>query len=217
MRSDAMSIMNLTQLTIGYIAGGLALIQIIPYVISILKGHNKPERATFAIWSLVNILIVSSYIASGARETIWVGLAYTVASITIFILSFKYGMGGLSKFDVLCLLLAGLGIVCWITTDNPVLVLYLYIGIKFLGLMSTIIKAYRYPKTENILAWTLSTFASTLNLFAISVWIPQIRAFPIYSFFGETIVTVILLTANFQDYKSFKKKLSAIYEVQLSY
>lgn len=126
-------------------------------------------------------------------------------------------MGGLSKFDVLCLLLAGLGIVCWITTDNPVLVLYLYIGIKFLGLMPTIIKAYRYPKTENILAWTLSTFASTLNLFAISVWIPQIMAFPMYSFFGETIVTVILLTANFQDYKSFKKKLSAIYEVQLSY
>ncbi len=208
-----MAIMNSTQIIIGYIAGGLALLQTIPYVISILRGHTKPERATFAIWSLVNILIVSSYIASGARETIWVGVAYMFASITIFLLSFKYGMGGFKKFDIFCLLLAAVGVVGWLTTSNPVVALYLYIGIKTLGLMPTILKAYRYPNTENILAWTLSAFASTLNLFAISVWIPQIMAFPIYSFLGDSSLMIILLMANFQGRKSFKKKLSALYEV----
>jgi hypothetical protein len=205
--------MNHAQYLVGYIAGAIAFAQIVPYLVSIFKGHTKPHRATFGIWTLVNILITVSYIGAGAKETIWVGLAYTVSSILIFVLSIRFGMGGLSKFDIFCMVMAAVGIIIWLITDNPVLTLYFYIGVKAFGLLQTIVKAYYYPKTENILAWTMSATASMLNLFAISNWTPQLALFPLYAMIADSLVAVMLLSANFRTDKTLKQKLSALYAV----
>src|SRR5690606_344735 len=125
--------MNETQLMVGYVAGTIAFLQAAPYIISILRRHTKPERATYAIWSLVNILTIISYVAVGACETILVGIAMMASSIIVFLLSFKYGMGGLSRFDLVCLVLAVMGVVLWLQTDDVALALYFYIGVKLLG------------------------------------------------------------------------------------
>lgn len=208
-----LSQMNDIQLYIGYIAGGIALFQLAPYLLSILRGHTKPERATYAIWSLINLLTLVSYYAAGARSTIWVGLAYAVSSILIFALSFKYGMGGMNKFDTFCLLLAGIGIVVWLSTNNPVLALYYYVGIKFLGYLPTLKKAYKLPRTENALSWILAATASILNLFAITEWSAQIAIYPLYCAIGDGLLAAILIGAAFKPRKSLRRKLVRLYEI----
>jgi riboflavin synthase len=42
-------------------------------------------------------------------------------SIIIFILSIKHGMGGRTKIDILCLLVAWIGILIRKLTNNPVM------------------------------------------------------------------------------------------------
>lgn len=205
--------MNETPTLIGYIAGAIALIQIIPYIISILRGHTKPERATYAIWSLVNLLTVSSYIAAGARETIWVGVACTISQLAIFFLSFKYGMGGFNKFDIFCLVAAAAGIMVWVTTSDPVLALYFNLGIKFLGFLPTLRKAYLFPKTENTLSWIMVGFASTLNLFALTSLRPELAIFPIYAVLADCLIVFILLSAVFRTKAKYKRKLAALYRI----
>ncbi len=205
--------MTENQLLIGYVAGAIALLQAVPYLISIIRGHTKPERATYAIWSLVNVLTMASYIAAGARTTIWVGLAFTTTSIVVFLLSFKFGMGGLNKFDAFCLGLAAVGIVIWLTTSDPALALYFYIGVKALGYLPTLKKVYYYPKTENTLSWIMVASASVLNLFAITSWTPQIALFPLYAVAADLSLAVILVTADFHARKSLRRKLIGLYEV----
>jgi len=205
--------MNNIQSFIGYLAGALALLQVVPYLLSILRGHAKPERATYAIWSTINLLASISYIAVGARTTIWVGLAYTVSAVLIFALSFKFGMGGLNKFDLTCLVMAGAGIILWLITKDPALSLYYYVGIKFLGFLPTLKKAYILPKTENTLSWIMSAAASLLNLLAVTSWTPQIALYPIYGAIGDTLLTCVLIRAIFKTKKTLKRKLANLVEI----
>jgi hypothetical protein len=205
--------MNNIQLMIGYVAGALALLQVVPYLLSILRGHAKPERATYAIWSTINLLASISYIAVGARTTVWVSLAYTLSAILVFALSFKFGMGGLNKFDLFCLVMAGAGIIVWLLTKDPALSLYYYIGIKLIGFLPTLKKAYKWPKTENALSWIMSAAASLLNLLAITSWTPQIALYPIYGAIGDTLLTYVLVRAIFKTRKSLKSKLANLVEI----
>lgn len=196
---------------IGAIAGLLALTQAIPYVYSILRGKTKPERATYGIWSLVNVISLLSYMAAGGLEAASVTAAYTLTTGLIFLMSFKYGVGGLNKFDVVCVVLAIVGIFLWITTSNPLLALYMSIFVKVLGFLPTLIKAYYRPDTENKLAWAMCSVASTLNLFAITSFSPAIVSLPLYGFIVDGLLAILTLFPAFRPWKRKFKRQARFY------
>lgn len=193
---------------LGYIAGSLAFLQLIPYLISIFHGHTRPERATFAIWSLVNMVLVSSYIASGASTTIWVGLAYAFSSILIFGLSFRYGVGGYTKFDIICLLLALIGIAIWVSTSHPLVALYFSIAVKALGVIPTLRQVYYRPDTENQLSWAMCAAASIINLFALTSLEPNILSLPLYALLADGAVALMVLFPKLRPSGNYRHELT---------
>ena len=178
---------------IGLLAGVIAFVQVVPYVISILRGKTKPERATYAIWSLVNIVVLLSYINSGATTTIWVALAYTASQLLVFGLSFRFGVGGLNRFDILCLVLAVIGIGVWVCTSDPVIALYTFIFVKALGLYPTLRKVYHRPDTENALSWSMCATASILNMFALTSFELSIVSLPLYALLADVAIALLVL------------------------
>lgn len=197
--------MNSYSVIIGQMAGILVVISYIPYIRSIVQGKTKPERATRAIWAVVAIVIFLSYVASGARETAWVAFMYAIFNIIILILSFKYGVGGSNKLDIICLLGATIGVFLWIVTKNPLTAFYASIFVEILGFIPTLKKTYLYPKTENTLAWVIGTCAALLNLFAITNFKPEIVTYPVYLFLSDGIIAFLTLFPKIR-YK-FKKTL----------
>jgi hypothetical protein len=133
-----------------------------------LRGHTKPERASYLIWTIVNALTIASYISVGATTTIWNGLVLSFTGFMIFLLSTKYGLGGFSKFDISCLFLALGGAAIWAYSANPVIALYYLTFVGAIGFLPTVKKTYFLPKTENSLSWTLTMGASYLNFFALT-------------------------------------------------
>jgi hypothetical protein len=148
---------------------------------------------TYFIWLIVDTLSILSYIAVGARTTIWVGIVYVLTGLTIFLLSFKYGMGGFSKLDTACLLLAAIGMVIWITTDSALLALCFSTFAAKVGYLPTIKKAYFYPETENTLSWTITAMTGTLNIFALTTFSPAIAIPPILGAIFPAMVAYFLL------------------------
>jgi len=178
---------------IGELAGVLAVVQVIPYIASILRGHTKPERMTYFIWFIVDSLSIGSYIAVGARTTIWVGLVYVFTGLSIFLLSLKHGMGGYSTLDVICLLLAVAGIAVWATTSSALLALCFSTFAAKIGYLPTIKKAYFYPETENTLSWTMTAITDLLNIFALTTLAPAIAVPPLLGAIFPIIVAYLLL------------------------
>ena len=75
----------------GWVAGVLSLVAFVPYIVAILRGETRPNRATWWIWTTTGGVLLASYYFSGADTTIWVAVSYFVASLVTAVLSIRYG------------------------------------------------------------------------------------------------------------------------------
>jgi hypothetical protein len=187
---------------IGQLAAVIALISVMPYVVTIFRGRTKPSRAAYAIWLLVDLVTTVSYVAAGARATSWLFWAFTLTTVIIFLLSIKYGMGGLGRLDICCVAIAMLAITLWVVTDDPILALYTILAAKLLGYAPIITKAYRQPETENQLSWAMAAAASCLNLFALTSFRPEIALVPIATAATDVVIAALLIGAEVQRRRS---------------
>lgn len=184
--------MQSIQIFLGQLAAILAVIQIVPYVRSILNGETKPSRTSYGIWLAINTVALTSYFASGATTTRWLFVVLTFNALIVFLLSLKFGVGGFSRLDISCLLLAFLAICAWLITDSPELARYIALAATILGYLPTIKKSYAHPETENTLSWGIYVVATTLNAAALTTLSPVIAAPPIVAVLMSTTILLLL-------------------------
>ncbi|MBI4836079.1 MAG: hypothetical protein HY817_02360 [Candidatus Abawacabacteria bacterium] len=175
------------------ISSVLALISPIVYARAILRGEAKPHRTTRFVLLVITALSTASLLANNNTVAVWLAGVSTLQAIIIFALSIKHGMGGWAKLDILCLIIAVVGIIVWQTTNNPILGLYFSILADFTGMIPAIIKTYRFPKTEIVTFFLLDTIAAVFTLFAIDQLILENIAYPIYIFVINLIMCALIV------------------------
>lgn len=183
----------MTRSHIGEIAGIIAFISFIPYLVSILRGKTKPSRAGYGIWAVVEVIWASSYISSGATTTKWVGIVFAATAVLIFLLSLKYGMGGFNRFDITCLVLAAIAVILWVTTKNPTVAVYTSTLAALLGYPPIIKKSYLHPESENFASWALYAIAATLNVCALTTMKLTIILRPLLTLPLAYLIVVLLI------------------------
>lgn len=184
----------------GITAGILAVVAFAPYIVGILQRKTHPNRASFAIWSAISVLSAASYLASGAHDSAWITLSYAVLEPTVLLLALRYGVGGFSKLDVLCLASAGAGVVLWLTTHNPHLALYASIIAECIGYIPTIKKSYLWPSSENKASWVIGLAGTIVNLTAISGFDPAIWSYPVAIFLADGAIVALLLFPKWRPF-----------------
>ncbi len=177
----------------GRTAGLLSLAAFVPYVLAILRGETRPNRATWWIWTVVGFLLGSSYYASGAQHTIWVPVSYVVGPLVTALLSLRYGEGGWTRFDRYCVAGAGLSLVLWWIFQTPMIALLINLSIDFLGALPTIRKSYLEPAGEDRVAWALFWAGNIANLFAVERWTFAIAVYPVYMFLASGAIALLVL------------------------
>jgi hypothetical protein len=193
------------QATLGLIAGLLSILCFVPYIISILQGKTKPNRATWWIWVVLSTVISISYYQSGATNTIWLPVFGGIGQLIIALLSLKYGVGGWTSFDRFCLIGVGISLVLWRQFDSPLIALLCNLFIDCLGALPTLKKSYYEPETENLTTWSLYLTGSTVNLFAIERFSFALLVFPIYIFSINAAIVILLLRSKFSFQLRFSR------------
>ena len=82
----------------------LGLISSFVYFVAILKKEAKPHRTTRFVFLIISLLTTFALLAQSNRVALWLSAVSTFQSVVIFILSLKFGMGGLAKSDIICFL-----------------------------------------------------------------------------------------------------------------
>lgn len=180
---------------LGIIAGILSLVGYIPYIISILRGKTLPNKASWIIWSVVGGLLAFSYLAEGDKNTIWLPLGYFVGPLITALLSLRYSYSVWSRLDKICLVAAMISIIPWLLFKDATFTLLINVLIDSTGAIPTLVKTYREPDTEDILAWSIFLIANTIQVFAISDW-NLTATYPIYLFFLATAMVVLIFKKN---------------------
>jgi hypothetical protein len=186
------------QSVLGVAAGLIELLSLPLYVRSILHGRTRPDRVTWWILALVSAMLAASYYGAGARETIWLALAFTLCTLAVAVLSLKYGEGPptLGLIDRVSLAGALASALLWSLLNSSVVALFLSIATEFVGLVPTIDKSHRRPWTESKAPWVIGTVAALLNVLAINEWTPTIALYPVYIFVTNLLITYFLVRNN---------------------
>lgn len=186
------------QQLIGAVAGVIAAISVIPYLYSIVKGETRPARATYAIKSLLGVLLLTSYLGVGARATAWTLLVFAFSPVVILSLSVRKGVGGWSPADRLCLFSALAAIVIWRQSHEAWTALLVAAAVKWIAHAPTLMKLHALPQSESRWSWALALSADALNLCAL----PHLRASLSLPVINEAVMSGVVVTLMVQQQKT---------------
>lgn len=168
----------------GILAAILGVSAGVPYVYSIFRGSTKPHRISWAIWATLGAITFASYVSSGARWSALLAFAAAFNNVVIFLLSLKFGAGGSSARDRICLAIGLLGAAFWAITRRAEFALAFAITADAIGTAVTLEKAYRNPHSESALAWSMACLASLCGLLAVHTYTLAQTIYPAYAFIG---------------------------------
>ena len=197
-----------TRTVIGFLGGILTLAAFGPYIISTIKRETKPERATWWIWTLNSVLLLASYRAEGAQETIWLSVAYTIGCITIALFSIKYGTSTWSKLDLSCLIGTSFAGILWVII-GPLATFIASLIIDLFGITPTIYRSFHHPEEENVLSWFMWFTGGFLSILVVENILMRgkwswdtltIAAYPLQITITDTIVLLFLIRPRFKNY-----------------
>lgn len=186
------------------IAAVFGLVQVIPYVRSILRGETKPSRVACLIWLLMDCVTFAGLVAVGFSGAAWLTLVFIITQLVVIGLLPKYGVGGRSKFDVICFGIGICAIIGWIVIQRQfgaarygaIFAVVLTTTAVAVANVNMLRKLIRIPLSEDILAWGLTAIAGGVTIAGLvighSSWIDF--APPSLTFITSlTVVTIQLI------------------------
>lgn len=173
MSSQALAILGIS-------AAILNAVAFVPYISTILSGKTKPERSSWWIWSILMAIAFAAQIAAGATWSALLTAVFFIGNIVVAFLSLRYGYGKFSFMDGAAIVAAIIGVALWAATNNPLIALLVTIVVDFLAYWLTIIKSWKAPYSENLLAWSLMTIAAILSILSVGEFNVTLVLFPVY-------------------------------------
>lgn len=186
----------------GILAGVFSALCYPPYLYAIFKGQAKPERASWLIWTVLTAMGFFSQMAVGATHALWLPGVQGIGVLIVFILSIKYGYGGLMRRDVLTLIAAGITLLIWYFTKDAVIAVYLTVIIDGFGAWLTVIKSYEHPETETLITWLLSGIGGFFGLLAVQALDLSQLSYPFYIFLANFAVVFAILLGRRKQKRS---------------
>ena len=150
------------------------------YAYTIVDGRTKPSRSSYWIWTFLSVLIVASYVVSGAEN--WQFTAVNAGwSLLIALLSLRYGEGtGLNPYDRAAIRIALASIPVWAAlalvlprAEAAFPMFCVQMIADAVACWPVFEKAWNRPETEDRRAWVVSVVAVGINVLAVQTWTLQ--------------------------------------------
>lgn len=170
----------------------LPLVSSAVYIVSILRGHTKPQRITRFLMSLITGMSFFALWASGDVSGVWLALTSFAQALVIFCLSLRRGMGGKGWLDIICVALCVIGLVVWLGAGEPVVGLVAAIVADLIAIIPAFVKTWQLPHTETHWFYTLDGIAGLFIMVAGSHDAFSL-AYPAYILLANAIFVVAIL------------------------
>jgi hypothetical protein len=143
----------------------------IPFIMGTIHGCVIPNRATWTVWLVQDVLLASSAIMTGVGPVAVMPVIWGLGAAMVLILSLKKGTrGAFTGLEKACLGLSGLGILLWATTGSARLALVASVSASCIGGVPTVVKAWVKPWTETMSGWLLLILGTVFSSLAIQGW-----------------------------------------------
>jgi hypothetical protein len=183
---------------LGIAAGILSVVDPIPYIRDILRGTTRPHRGTWLIWSVLGATAFASQLSDGATWSLAMVGVQTVSITLILLLSIRRGVGGASRLDLTLICIAGLGIVGWAVTDEPVVATAFVVFADAIGVGLMTPKAWRDPWSETLSTYVLASASGVLSTAAVGTLDASLLLYPAYFAIANGAIAVVIASRRRQ-------------------
>jgi len=153
------------------ISGLTIAIAYIPFIKGTIRGSVLPNRASWIVWFVQDVLIAASAIMAGAGPAAVMPVVWGLGAAIVLVLSLTKGTRGVfTVLEKACLVLSGLGLFLWATTGSPRLALVASVSAACIGGIPTVVKAWTKPWTEPMSGWLLLILGTVFSALAIQEW-----------------------------------------------
>ncbi len=180
------------QFVFGLLGSVFTILCFVPYIITILQGKTKPNRATWWVWGLNGSVLCLGNLAAGADYTMLPLIGAVAAQLCISILSIKHGEGGWNRFDRRCLIASGISFILWRILNYDLIAIVLPLLIDVIAALPTLKKSYYEPETEDLLTYILYTIGGFFTVLAVGEWSFAVAITPIYVLVINAVIVLIL-------------------------
>lgn len=158
----------------------LALVIYVPYAIDIHRGRVLPSRSTRLMLTIILAIALAQQWSLDAGWALAVTVGELIGSVAILGLSWRKGLGGYQRVDLICYGLFAASLIVWLLADNALIALHLSILADFIAFAPTLIKSWRLPKSETPLFYIGGVVAALLSVVAADSVSYAVIAFPLY-------------------------------------
>jgi len=185
-----------TKAILAIIASVLAIIGNFSYLSNVYRRKIIPHPYTWFVWTIVSAINLFGQIEEGAGiGALPTGVAESF-TLLIFLFSLQYGFKHIRKTDTYLLVIALLGIIPWILTDNPTFSIIIAVSIDLVAFIPTIRKAWIYPKTESPTLYSMNVLRHILTLFSLQAYNIATTLHSAAMIVMNTIMTVLILRGD---------------------
>lgn len=178
---------------ISVIGGLLAIGAMVPYIIDTIKGKTKPNVVSWFTWTLLTGIGAVAAYSEGATTTAIFSAASALATLSIVILSFWYGVKKFTRFDVWCQIVAILGVALWQLTSDANVAIAIVVVTDVIAAMPTLRHSWLEPEAETWSAFAVSSLGALITLFTITQMSFAAFAYPIWLTFGNALIAAVIV------------------------
>ncbi|WP_426624541.1 hypothetical protein ACPPVW_18625 [Leifsonia sp. McL0607] len=182
----------------------LALTQVVPYVVSILRGRTRPSLTSYLIWAAVECLGAAAYVATlGPVAATWPRIAFAASGVTVLVLAIRRGRHTpVTKFEVASIVAAASGATAWLVFNTPMVSLLVSGAVSAIAYSTTIRKLWHHPGTEDVAAWVMTSAASVLNVVILTTVSADVLLPILVTLVGSAVITVLILRSAILNRRS---------------
>jgi hypothetical protein len=164
----------------GVAAAVVSLLDLVPYVRDMLRGTTRPHRGAWFVWSVLALVGFAAQLADGARWSLLMVGVEAVSMVLVFLLSLRFGTGGLGALDLGLTGVAGLGIVGWTVSAQPLVATTCVVAADAVGVALMLPKTWRDPWSETLSTYALAGASGVLGAAAVGAADFGLLLYPVY-------------------------------------
>lgn len=185
-------------MTLGELALLISVTGAVPYLAGVVRGRVRPQRMSWFIWTIILVLGLWSYRASGSDDSTWYIVGELATTGAIFLFSLWRGSGGWSRLDLGCLVVAVVGIGLWQMLDESAWGVFGALMADAVAVIPTLVKSLQDPESESASAFLCSALGACFGVLAVGSWNLLILLYPTYLFLANFVVALVIVVGQYR-------------------
>ncbi|MBK8074920.1 MAG: hypothetical protein IPK24_04955 [Kineosporiaceae bacterium] len=163
------------------------------YLRDVRRGTTTPHRGSWLVWAVIAVMAAASHAADGGRWGVVALIGQAVATLAVLVLAVPRGVGGITAGNAAMLAVALVGVLGWVTLDDPTAAAACAAIADGAGLVAIVPKIWADPHSETAATYALAGVTGLLTILAVGRGGPALLLFPVYFCLANTATAQLIV------------------------